>query len=181
MEPADRSAQEAALPAVLARLPGFAEAGTVLLYAAGFAEEIPTAPLLALGRSEGRRIILPRVDPALGVLRLFAIGDPAGDLVPGYRGIPEPAPWCPEVGPLEVDWALLPGLGFDARGYRLGRGAGHYDRLLPGLRPEVPTWALILDAQWVDEVPTEPHDRALRGVADHRRVVPGSEGQGRAL
>ena len=53
---------------------------------------------------------------------------------------------------------LVPGLAFDARGYRLGRGAGHYDRLLPTLRPDAPRWALALDCQLVEGLPIEPHD-----------------------
>ena len=66
---------------------------------------------------------------------------------------------------------LVPGLAFDARGYRLGRGAGHYDRLLPRLRPEVSRWALILDCQWVEDLPVEPHDIPLDGVVSPGREI----------
>ncbi len=171
MDPADRATQEIALRSILETLDGFSRARSVLLYASGFPEEVATGPMIVRALRLGKRVILPRVDPALGRLRLHAVEDPAVDLIPGYRLIPEPGPSCREVEPSAIDWALVPGLGFDRRGYRLGRGAGHYDRLLPTLRPGVPTWALILDAQWVAEVPTEPHDRRLGGVADHRRVV----------
>ena len=56
-------------------------------------------------------------------------------------GIPEPRPDLPEVPPAAVDWALVPGLAFDERGFRLGRGAGYYDRLIPLLRPDAICWA----------------------------------------
>ena len=58
----------------------------------------------------------------------------------------------------------MPGLAFDAEGFRLGRGKGHYDRLLPTLRPEAPRWALALGPQWVDALPVEAHDQPLDGI-----------------
>ena len=90
-------------------------------------------------------------------------------------GIPEPRRSCPPVEPTDVDWALVPGITFDDRCRRLGRGAGYYDRLLPTLRRDVPLWALIFDAQWVAQLPVEPHDVPLDGVITPRksRSVPG--------
>ncbi len=172
MDPADRLAQEAALGVIFETLPGFGDARTVLLYASAFADEVSTSPWIDRAIDLGKRVALPRVEAAGTQLSLFEVRSPANDLIPGYRGIPEPGPNCWPIDPAEVDWALVPGLAFDDRGYRVGRGAGHYDRLLPRLRPDAPAWALILDVQWANEVPIEPHDRALSGVADHRRVVP---------
>jgi 5-formyltetrahydrofolate cyclo-ligase len=165
MDPAERRRQEAALAERLPGLPGFAGAGVVLLYANAFPEEIATGPLLRAALEAGKRLACPRVDRAARRLRLFRVADPAADLVPGTLGIPEPRPELPELAPDEVDWALVPGLAFDARGFRLGRGAGHYDRLLTALRPDAQRWALILEPQWVDALPVEPHDQPLDGVA----------------
>jgi 5-formyltetrahydrofolate cyclo-ligase len=114
--------------------------------------------------------LLPRVERSSKTLQLHQVEDLARDLQPGHRGIPEPSLSCREVDPSEIEWVLVPGLAFNERGDRLGRGAGHYDRLLPKLRPDVPRWALILDTQWLDEIPTEPHDQPMDGVADHRQV-----------
>ncbi len=173
MDPSDRASQELALARRFEDLPGFAGASTVLLYVSAFAEEFDTFPILRRALALGRRLVLPTVDRRSRTLRLYEVAELDRDLVPGHRGIPEPGPGRPEVDPLAVDWALVPGLGFDDRGHRLGRGAGHYDRLLPRLRPEVPRWALVLDAQWVADLPTEPHDQPLDGVADHLRTCYG--------
>ena len=70
-----------------------------------------------------------------------------------------------------MDWALIPGLAFDMRCYRLGRGGGHYDRLLPRLRAESPRWALGFDCQIVPELPIEPHDAQLDGIATPSRMI----------
>lgn len=162
--PSTRRAQDLALSARFTSLPGYPSAATVLLYAAAFPEEIRTEPLLEHAFSAGKRVVLPRVDRARGMLVLCRVDDPRTDLVPGTRGIPEPHAGAALVEPVEVDWVLVPGLVFDTRCYRLGRGAGHYDRLLPTLRPEAPRWALAYDCQWAAELPVEPHDVPLDGV-----------------
>jgi 5-formyltetrahydrofolate cyclo-ligase len=170
MDPEARRFQESALVGRLESLPGFEPARSVLLYASAFPEEFDTGPMLRRVVSMGKRLLLPTVDRAARRLRLFEVADIGHDLIPGLRGIPEPRPDCREAGPGEVDWVLVPGLGFDRRGHRLGRGAGHYDRLLPTLRPDVPRWALILDPQWVEDLPVEPHDQPIDGVADYRSM-----------
>jgi 5-formyltetrahydrofolate cyclo-ligase len=166
-----RASEERALVDRLPDLPGFRDAGTVLLYASAFPEEFDTGPMLRLALDLGKRLLCPRVDRAEWRLALFAIGDLPGDFARGTLGIPEPRPGLVEVGPEEVDWALVPGLGYDRRCYRIGRGAGHYDRLLTRLRPDAPRWSLCLSSQWVDALPDEPHDQPLDGVADPERTV----------
>lgn len=177
MDPEVRRVQESELARRFEALPGFEPARSVLLYASAFPEEIDTGPMLRRSLGLGKRLILPTVDRASRRLRLFEVGDVDRDLIPSRRGIPEPGPGSREAEPGEVDWVLVPGLGFDERGYRVGRGAGHYDRLLPDLRPEVPRWALILDTQWSSDLPIEPHDEPLDGVADHRSRSIGVRGR----
>ncbi len=89
-------------------------------------------------------------------------------------GIPEPRPDLPEVPPAAVDWALVPGLAFDERGFRLGRGAGYYDRLIPTFRRDAICWAVCLTCQLIDRVPVEPHDVPLNGVSTPSRDVQGA-------
>lgn len=58
--------------------------------------------------------------------------------------------------------ALVPGLAFDAKGGRLGRGGGFYDRFLAGFRGR--KIGVCFACQIVDEVPREPHDAAVDEV-----------------
>jgi len=168
----DRRCQDADLTRRLATLPGFEAAGTVLLYVSAFAEEITTGPALREVLSRGKRLVCPRVNRPARRLRLYQVDDPGSDLIPGSMGIPEPRHHLAAVSPEEIDWALVPGLAFDDRGFRIGRGAGYYDRLLPTLRPDAPRWALAYDCQWVESLPTEPHDQPLDGI-----VSPGRQWQ----
>jgi len=167
----DRAREELALLGRMPTLPGFREAGTVLLYASAFPEEFATGPMLRRAVELGKRLVCPRVVRKESRLALVAVDDPGRDFAPGSLGIPEPTGDRPEVDPRSIDWVLVPGLGFDLRCYRIGRGAGYYDRLLPALRPDVPRWSLCLSTQWVTDLPVEPHDERLDGVADADRVV----------
>jgi 5-formyltetrahydrofolate cyclo-ligase len=171
LDPDVRLEQQAVLTARFASLPGFANAATVLLYVSAFPEEIETGAMLAQTLKMGKRLLCPRVDRPTRRLRLFQVDDLAADLRPGTLGIPEPAAHCREFRPAQVDWVLVPGLAFDDRGYRLGRGAGHYDRLLPALRPDAPRWALAFDCQWVESFPVEPHDVPLDGIVTPSKTV----------
>ena len=103
----------------------------------------------------GKQVALPRVSG--GELSAHWVGGP-DDLVCGSFGIWEPAPSTfPTSG--EFDVILVPGLAFDVRGGRLGRGKGHYDRFLAatkGLRVGV-----CFDDQIVESVPCESHDIAM--------------------
>ena len=167
----ERARQQASLDAAMMDLPGLAEARTVLLYAPAFPEEISVEVILEIARGKGPRLVFPRVDrPARRlVLCEWAATGVLPKSSPGK--IPEPDASAREVAPEEIDWALIPGLAFDARGFRLGRGGGYYDRLLPLLRPAAQTWALILDPQWVDRVPVADHDWPIRGILSPGRQI----------
>jgi 5-formyltetrahydrofolate cyclo-ligase len=174
LDPDLRRSEENSLIATFPDLPGFASAQTILLYCSAFPEEIATGELFTLSYAMGKSVVCPRVDRSSRTLRLYRVTNPAHDLTPGIRGIPEPRPDLLEVQPRELDWALVPGLAFDNRGFRLGRGAGHYDRLLPLLRPDAPCWALCLSCQVVEALPVEPHDAPLDGFLCPDKVVRGS-------
>ena len=169
-----RHDQERALLVQLPGLPGFAGASLVLMHVAAFADEVQTRPMLRAVLEAGKRLACPRIDSVNRRLDLFEVENLDRDLPPGFRDIREPSATCRPVGPLEVDWALVPGVAFDSLGYRLGRGGGYYDRLLITLRPDIPCWALIYAEQWVAEVPREPHDLPLDGVTDSRTTRVGS-------
>jgi 5,10-methenyltetrahydrofolate synthetase len=108
---------------------GYREAGTVLAYH-GFGSELDTRAFLAATLRQGKILILPRVERAGKVLELYRVDDLSADLEPGPWGIPQPKVSREQRVDLgAIDWALVPGLGFDAQCNRLGYGAGYYDGL----------------------------------------------------
>ena len=76
----------------------------------------------------------------------------------------QPQPDAPIVTP---DVILLPMLGFDAAGNRLGQGAGHYDRAL-ALIPQALRIGLAWSAQAFDALPADPWDMPLDAMLTER-------------
>ncbi|SEN06123.1 5-formyltetrahydrofolate cyclo-ligase [Gemmobacter aquatilis] len=64
---------------------------------------------------------------------------------------------------IEPEVLIVPLVGWDSRGFRLGYGGGFYDRTLEGLRARRPTLAIgfAFAAQELPEVPIEPTDQRL--------------------
>jgi len=136
------------------------QARHVALYL-GVPEELDTRPLIAALR--GARLYAPRLGPG-GRLRFALLAPP---LVRNRYGIPEPAALRP---PPRLDLIVLPLVGFDAGGARLGMGGGYYDRLLA--RPRAHRRPLRVGfafaAQEVPAVPVAPHDARLDAVVTER-------------
>lgn len=170
LEPDVRARASGAIARRIAALPAFAAARTVLL-TLPYRTEWDTALLVEAALAAGKGVALPRVDVQHRMLALHAIGDLARDVVPGYRGIPEPQPDRPAVAPATIEFVLVPGVAFDARGRRLGYGGGYYDRLLPLVAQAVPRVAGAFDEQLVAEVPAAPYDLAVDAVVTPTRVI----------
>ena len=95
----------------------------------------------------------------------------ASELVPGPARALEPPASSPSLPLDAIDLIVVPGVAFDARGGRLGRGRGHYDATLARLRPGTARVGLCFDEQVVDRVPVEPHDVPLDVVVTGSRVL----------
>jgi len=127
-------------------------------------EEIDIRPLLHLLHARGHTIVLP-VTPKRGNPLTFRTWRPGDVLQPERFGTFRP------VGEEAVpDFLLVPLLAFDRRGYRLGYGAGFYDRTLAGL-PRYFALGVAYAVQQVDAVPAGPHDRRLDAVATEHGVI----------
>jgi 5-formyltetrahydrofolate cyclo-ligase len=136
--------------------------GAIVSAFAAIGEEIDPAPLLRRLRGEGFRICLPVMQGNARPLlfRAWEAGDPMAERMWGIR---EPLPTAPELHP---DIVLTPLLAFDRIGYRLGYGAGFFDRTLVALRERKPIVAIGLayDEQEVDAVPHLDYDQRLDWV-----------------
>ncbi|MFR9795907.1 5-formyltetrahydrofolate cyclo-ligase [Streptomyces sp. MS06] len=169
--------QEAA--AALARraleLPELARAHTVAAYVS-VGSEPGTPTLLEALRARGVRVLLPVLLPD-NDLDWAPYDGPRSLTRRQYDGkiaLLEPA--GERLGPeavTEADAVLLPGLAVDARGMRLGRGGGSYDRVLTRLERAGAHPALVVllyDSEVVVSLPEEAHDRPVHAVVTPSRV-----------
>lgn len=174
---AERARIAQALVGEITRLPQYRAARSVLA-TMSIGSEWSTRPFLDRARADGKTVVLPRISPPPRRLKLHAIEDLDRELVPGIWDIPEPDPErCPEVDLASVDFALVPALAVDGARYRLGYGAGYFDKLLAG-RGARPFCVTALPAAFVvASLPHEPHDVAVDLVVDERGPV-GARGSG---
>ncbi|MFE7273935.1 5-formyltetrahydrofolate cyclo-ligase [Streptomyces sp. NPDC057623] len=150
-------------------LPELAHARVVAAYVS-VGSEPGTLALLDALRARGVRVLLPALlpDNDLDWGAYFGEDSLARVQHGGKMALFEPA--GERLGPdavTDADAVLLPGLAVDARGMRLGRGGGSYDRVLArleraGARPSLVV--LLYDSEVVERVPEEPHDRPVHAV-----------------
>ena len=156
LEPSDRDAWTEAIAARLERLAAWRDARVVHAYVGAIEGEVATREIVRRALAAGRRVVCPRVawDPPR--LESYAIRS-LDELVEGRRGRWEPDPAHAEPVPdAALGLVVVPGLAFDRRGWRVGFGAGLYDRFLS--RVDAPTVALAFSLQILDRLPVEPHD-----------------------
>jgi len=171
MEPAAISRLAEALTRHVTSLPQYAAARSVLA-TMSIGSEWSTRAFIEGARAAGKTVVLPRVSPPPKRLELYAVGDPARDLVPGVWDIPEPDPArCRRVELGQVDFALVPALAVDRERYRLGYGAGFFDGLLAGRGAKPFCVTALPSAFMVEKLPHDSHDVAVDLLVDERGPV----------
>ncbi len=96
--------------------------------------------------------------------------DDSEALVKGPFGTLEPPADAPRATTIDV--VIVPGLVFDAQGYRIGYGAGFYDRALPLWCPPARAIGVAFDFQLASEIPQQPWDVAVdMVVTDQRELI----------
>lgn len=156
-------------------LPEYATASTVLFYV-DVRSEVRTRPDLADALDSDKTIVVPWCN-ADGELELFRL-DNMDELEFGMYNILEPREnlrQLPEkqVNVEDLDLVMVPGVGFDVRGARMGHGKGYYDKLLEHARADTPLIALAFESQMFEEIPVAGHDVFMDKVITEDHVYPG--------
>lgn len=130
--------------------------------------EVRNAALIEKAISQGITVALPCTDMQRRCLTLHAVTDLA-ELREGPFCLLEPSRDAREIFPTEVDLFIVPGMAFDARGNRLGYGAGFYDRLLTNTT--APRLALAFGQQIIPNVPNDDWDIPLDFIATEDGII----------
>lgn len=137
-----------------------------------FRNEVETMPLIEHCLSENKRVVVPVCIKENHELLLSELKDPQRELTPSTYGVPEPAPEYLRPFPKEdLDLILVPAVAYDEQGFRIGYGAGYYDRFFGGLTRKVPSIGLAFELQIIDRVPTEPTDRPVDYIITEKRLI----------
>ena len=138
----------------------FKKAACVCFYVS-LPTEVDTSVIIDDALVMGKRVVVPLSDLENKEVKLYQIKD-RGDLREGAWRVLEPIPEKTRaVAREEVDCVIVPGIAFDKRNNRLGRGRGFYDRFLQAFGAGTPKIGLAFSFQVVQEVPHESHDIPL--------------------
>jgi len=174
-----RDQQSSMLQAKMLSCDPYKKATTVGVYISMPVEPITHTILTDLLRHDSGKICyVPLITEDDGTIKMFRIYDlnDLSSLRHNRWGIPEPTPFyddgaqtIPREQPDNLDLLIVPGLAFDSKGGRLGRGKGYYDKYISkwqqlsaekGVNMPV-TVSIAFREQLVPEIPLEQHDRRI--------------------
>ena len=131
-------------------------------------EEMDVKPLLHILHQKGHALCLPCIVDHYLIFRQWT---PYTPLIPGHFGTYEPPP---ETETLLPQIILVPLVGFNRQGARLGQGKGYYDRTLSALQGShaIKTLGIAYACQEVSgDLPQEPHDIPLHAIATEDELI----------
>lgn len=156
----DRNRKSKLIKAKLFRDKVFKQAKKVMFYVS-FGAEVDTKEMIEEAQNSGKTVAVP-VCRKNGAMAPCILGKNAG-LKKGFYGTPEPA--IKKFMNLRLlDLVIVPGLAFDEKGSRLGRGKGCYDMFLSKIPQKIPVYGLAFDFQVLPSLPTASHDINIRKV-----------------
>lgn len=146
----------------------FNEAIHVLFYVST-KEEVLTHSMIKKTLSLPKMVYVPLSRTKTHTLLISELNQ-FSDLIPGTYGILEPRKEKIKPVPLErLDLSIVPGVGFDEKGHRIGQGGGYYDWLLS--HTNATSIGLSFEFQIQDTIPTEPHDQRVDFIITEKRVI----------
>lgn len=171
LEPEARQAAETQIVERVLGLPEIRRA-RALLSCLSFGHEPDTWRLVEQLMERGTALYVPRAQGSDHSLHVHPWPCRLETLSMGLR---QPAKGEPELTSEEIgqrlDAVLVLGLGFDpARGWRLGHGAGYFDRFFAA-QPDPLRIALAFECQIEQDLPAEPHDLPMDVVVTEERVL----------
>ncbi len=150
-------------------LPQYLAARSIALYRAT-QNEVETGALMDHALRQRKKVFYPQFsgkEPAV-----FAQVFSEQDLIPGPLGVAEPSGDTRlSQADAETLMVIVPGVLFDCRGNRLGRGGGWYDRALRWLGGRGVYVGLAYEFQVVDRVPLQSWDEKVHYVITESRVI----------
>jgi len=120
-----------------------------------------------------KEICFPVMDLKTKSMRVFRVTQLDKDFVLGPFGVMEPdITRTKEVDVQEIDLVIIPGLAFDRKGNRLGRGAGFYDRFLEKTALFAKKVGVAFEFQILDNLPIQlPSDQKVDFVVSENSII----------
>lgn len=150
----------------LLKMPDYDHAETVFCFV-GTEDEIDTQYFLEQAWKDDKCVAVPRCAEK-GIMHAYEILSMA-DLESDKYGIREPKISCRLIHPEKIDFAVIPCISCDKRGYRLGHGGGYYDRYLENT--VFTTVVVSREKLMLDAVPVGRYDKQLDWVVTENEII----------
>jgi len=157
----DRNRKSNLITRKLLRNKVFKKAKIVMFYIA-FGGEVNTEEMIREAKKIGKLVCVPVCRKDRETMQPAIFEDHA-KLKKGPYGVLEPVTQV-QVKPEDLDLIIVPGLAFDKKGNRLGRGKGCYDRFLSTLSEKTPSIGLAFDFQLLPLIPTTCYDVSVKEI-----------------
>lgn len=148
--------------------PEYAKAEAIMVFLS-LPSEVETTPIVLRAWQDGKRVVAPKVSWNQRRMLPLEFRSLTEDLVASSMGIREPIAGVPFPTEL-IDLIIVPGLGFDEYGNRVGRGRGFYDRFLANAELRGVACGLAFEEQVVPSIPAGPLDRPVDMLITDEKV-----------
>jgi 5-formyltetrahydrofolate cyclo-ligase len=150
-------------------LMGLIRAGETVMVYTSKEMEVNTKPLIAALFRQKNLVVVPIIVREDISLRLSYLRDFAA-LVPSTFDVPEPIGSEIAAAAEDIDTIVLPMLGFDRKGGRIGYGAGYYDRFL-SKNPNLRKIGIAFACQEVQDLPVDENDMPMDFIITEDGIV----------
>lgn len=138
-----------------------------------FKNEVDMALIIKDSINKEGKIYLPYVkkEGSIDEIVLYEVSD-IRHIKQGAFGNFEPdIKICKKAKKTVLDLILVPGIGFDIKGGRIGFGKGYYDKFLKNLKGKTIMIGISFESQLVDLLPTEKHDIKMDYIITEERIL----------
>ncbi len=166
MSESERVEKSAAVSRLLTDWEIYKKAAAVMTYVS-FGSEVKTDAVLEKILRDGKIAAVPLCEG--GTEMTARVIRSRSELSPGAYGVPEPPESSPLILKKDIDLIVVPGLGFDKSGYRIGYGKGYYDRYLKDYRGAAV--GLCFGACLVAKICRGPRDRKVGFIITESEII----------
>ena len=147
----------------------FKQVHTILFYVS-YGNEVYTHEMIKKCLLSGKQVVVPKSNTNNSTLLLSELKN-WDDLELGAYNILEPKEKSiKEVAIESIDLIIVPGVGFDENGNRIGHGKGYYDKLLRNSNKTV-NIGLSFECQIIEKIPTGKYDIPVDIIVTEKRVI----------
>jgi 5-formyltetrahydrofolate cyclo-ligase len=153
----------------LFEIPEYKKANTILFYIS-YKKEVDTHDMIKKSILIGKNVIVPISDTKNKKLILSKLNNWENLGISTYNILEPKEEYINETSIENIDLIIVPGIGFDIQGYRIGHGLGYFDKLLnKSIKSNI--IGIAFEQQIIKKIPIEKHDISVEKIITEKRII----------